>query len=599
MSILPAELFDIFSQFESTTEPFELWNLASALKTFEKNNPILPPNVEFALRAEVFAFEFVGKRNSERSPWGTYFGPRFILGGEGCFPDIRHLDEDIFTYWKQRLEETKHPRIKARYADLIWDLMKAATGRKPDHRIALSAINLYIEDLQYPVESMCHVFQLERALNLAIFLKKHDKIEDIVNQMFSLHKRTSDPNKMGLCWIPLVILYEVRKRATLSEEQEREIINRMEGFLAQWAEIDSGNFNHSYARDAGRELAQIYRSRREPTEAQRIVMTLGGAIECFVRSASPLIGRTWLEKLHQDYLEVGLRSEADRVLGKMRELGVKAAEEMKPITSTIEIPTEEVNAHIDSLLEGGIDDCWNNVSACYILNGTDVWNQVRETQELAPLFSRIKISIGGELPRVQVGGVQDDEEGRFFLQASMQISIKSPFLSKVIKQMFESYALTAEDFVERLYCSPIFDAGRKDILTCGVERYQSGDFVSAIHILVPQIEHLLRTLLGSFGGTTSVRKEGVFREKDLGQVLSDPVMQHCFQTQGIEDIRRYFQALLTEQRGWNMRNQVCHGLPSSQGWFTRDRAVRLLHVLMVLSLFQPSEDNHFPSDHED
>jgi hypothetical protein len=53
-----------------------------------------------------------------------------------------------------------------------------------------------------------------------------------------------------------------------------------------------------------------------------------------------------------------------------------------------------------------------------------------------------------------------------------------------------------------------------------------------------------------------------------------------------EDASLYFRVLLTDPRGWNMRNSVCHGVPSSEtfNWQVADRVVHTLLVLAQLRI---------------
>jgi len=77
--------------------------------------------------------------------------------------------------------------------------------------------------------------------------------------------------------------------------------------------------------------------------------------------------------------------------------------------------------------------------------------------------------------------------------------------------------------------------------------------------------------------------DGVFFLKNLNQVLHDPATEQVLP----RDVRVYLQTLLCDQRGLNIRNNVCHGLWNSENfdWFIADRVV---HALLVIGLLRSS-----------
>lgn len=71
----------------------------------------------------------------------------------------------------------------------------------------------------------------------------------------------------------------------------------------------------------------------------------------------------------------------------------------------------------------------------------------------------------------------------------------------------------------------------------------------------------------------------------LGDVLRDPIIERCFN----KDIQIYFKVLFTEPIGWNLRNDVCHGL-SEINTFSNYTADRLIHVILILGLLRYNEN---------
>jgi hypothetical protein len=112
------------------------------------------------------------------------------------------------------------------------------------------------------------------------------------------------------------------------------------------------------------------------------------------------------------------------------------------------------------------------------------------------------------------------------------------------------------------------------------ERLSStGDSVAAIHLLVPQVEAALRQLALLIGAPIyAPRRGGGFHVRLLDDLLRDAKLVEVLS----EDVTGYLRMLLTDARGWNVRNDVCHGLAPA-GMLTPPVADRVMHALLVLA----------------
>ena len=82
------------------------------------------------------------------------------------YPSITVVNQEILDYWATRAKEAKNPVLKARYADLVWELSKPATGESADVSMAQITIDSNIEIAEKDAhEHEVHVVtKLERAL---------------------------------------------------------------------------------------------------------------------------------------------------------------------------------------------------------------------------------------------------------------------------------------------------------------------------------------------------------------------------------------------------------------------------------------------------
>ena len=105
--------------------------------------------------------------------------------------------------------------------------------------------------------------------------------------------------------------------------------------------------------------------------------------------------------------------------------------------------------------------------------------------------------------------------------------------------------------------------------------------MKAIHVLVPQIEHLLRMFLGRLGIPTrkTVRNQpGITDAKNMNDVLADVRVKESL----TENLWRYLAVVYIDRRGLNLRNDLAHGLVPRAG-FKRSIADRIFHTLLALS----------------
>jgi hypothetical protein len=142
-----------------------------------------------------------------------------------------------------------------------------------------------------------------------------------------------------------------------------------------------------------------------------------------------------------------------------------------------------------------------------------------------------------------------------------------------------------------LYESPIFEENRKDLIKKGIEEYLNGNYIVALHILIPQIEAAIRNLEEKTGGSIFKQSRyGGFNYKTLEDMLWDDNIKNVFGILG-EDVTLYFRTLFSDARGWNLRNNICHGI-SNPETLNAAAADRAFHSLLCLSLIrETSEDN--------
>lgn len=145
-----------------------------------------------------------------------------------------------------------------------------------------------------------------------------------------------------------------------------------------------------------------------------------------------------------------------------------------------------------------------------------------------------------------IGPVEENPEGSLIHHVSQRMCFTAFFLRAVVERLVTSRRLTVGHVTAFVYRSPVFDPTKWVIVETGLQAYLSGDWLVAIHLLVPQIEDSVRWRVGMAGGQTMKkgRHEGLLLG-NLDELLRDDRAEQVLGA----NAPFYLRVLLTDQRG--------------------------------------------------
>ncbi|OFW17766.1 MAG: hypothetical protein A3H27_05855 [Acidobacteria bacterium RIFCSPLOWO2_02_FULL_59_13] len=586
---IPEFVQAVLTQFEGESRPFNEAEVYDALRNARKAQGDLSQEDFEGLRAEAAAFFFYERRDRD-SPWGTYFAPTFTgTRNDGIVvhhPDIKDLNADVVHHWEDRAKASKNPVLRARYADLVWDLKQAITSQRPDVEYARMAIDSYVEATvhHFYTSEVEGIQWVERALDLARSISDQKRVKQVVDFMFEFYDRIANPQYAGRWLFLFDNLYG--KKGLIAADQEERIIANLEDMLAKVSnEVDEGSFNPHNVEAAGKRLASHYQRKGDLKNVKRVIKTYGGAFETAAREADPLLATLWLQPVIEKYQQAGLKADAERVQLASLEKAKNIEGSMAQISAEVQIPHEELEKYLDWFTGGDLNSSLLRIAVNFIPDVNDARKFLLHTNQEFPLqalFSVAKIDEGQIV--ATAGSVQDDEEGQLHMQLAQNIQFSQPFLVEALHRMRVRYKPTVEQYLDFLYQSPVFDESARNMISEGLIAYEKEDFVKAVHVLIPQTERALRNLLGILGIPVNkqVRDQpGIMQMKNINDILADEQVRHSLS----ENLWRYFQVFLADKRGLNLRNRVAHGLISVDEC-NRHVADQVLHVLLTLSLIR-------------
>lgn len=576
----------VLDDFDDELKTIREEDVVSAIKYLE-----LPSS--FSWNAEMTAFQFVERPGAD----DKYFQPELETvnkkGEKVTIPDLNDVTPKTIQYWKERAEDAKHPVLKLRYADLVWSLSPSVLDQTYPE-MARVAINSVIEIS----EKECHrdqqsiIKKLKRALSLSLAINDGELKDDVKSSMLQYEEKIARDNEAGtwgFCFNQLIR----NSKITIEENIEKKIISDLEERLDRLTppfEKDLG-FNRG-AQKVAVLLAVYYEHRGNRGDLNRVFAQLIDLLEAAKKEADPLTASMWGEDIHSLLHQYGLSEKADEVAKTLKALNEKSKSKFKEISHEMKITDEEMEQFVEGLLEDDIEDSLFKVAAHFIPSKSQVAEQVKDLSQKAPLSYIVSRKLQDSRGR-HVATLKPIKEGlkdQIVNQMSQNITIDGIFLHNVLREAIEKFDISSSTLVNFLCNSPIFREEKREALNQGLSAFLREDYICTVHILMPQIEAGIRELVELTGENVLYPNEyGGFNVNILGSILeSSRALPFSFGEAG-EDMVLYLKMLLTDPRGLNLRNKVCHGLGNTANLCNYQVADRIVHVLLCLSLIRFEE----------
>ncbi len=138
------------------------------------------------------------------------------------------------------------------------------------------------------------------------------------------------------------------------------------------------------------------------------------------------------------------------------------------------------------------------------------------------------------------------------------------------RQLIQSeHSLDIRDFLPITEMSPYIPANRVHLVAMGIARFFGGDYFSALHILVPQLENSLRYILELYGLDTSAIQSDMTQEIRPFSVLLKKERETLENTLGTAIVYE-IENLFDYRGGPALRHQLAHGLVTANQCYSPD-----------------------------
>lgn len=499
------------------------------------------------------------------------FQPFMVMDGwRSVVPD--DLESGDITFFADIYADVRNPLLRARLADLVW-----VRAQPRDVTAALAAINAY---RQIPLDSETWIRNgrecWERAIELAKWLKNKAKpalIEIDEAVLIAFERATTIDGFFAFRLGELILANHLCT-------DKRELIATRLASLGE--EFAKGGDIHR-ARSLFK-LAAAYFCRLPDTESAARMLV--DEAESWVSEAEgfsamgPVSIATvgCYEKAIQVYRSIP-RSErgVHRVEERMEELrgrlasaGDKAVGEMvairTPVQDVSEIAEAARNAVRGKAQINALKAFANLISAPSLKARREQAREHFRNFPLQALFASTLMSRDGRViakrPAVDFSANVDDDDDA--LRARMiedyQLWIHSVVWAEIMPALWTlipEHRLREVDFMSLAAESPIVATGRSRLVGKALFAGYELNFDTALHLLIPQIEHLVREHLKEAGAsTTTLDRDGIETVVGLSTLMGLPEADNVFG----EDLAFELRSLFCDAYGPNLRNELSHGL---------------------------------------
>jgi len=496
------------------------------------------------------------------------------------YPDIKKFTDEQIEYYKARANETSNPIHRVRYNEIIWET-------KRDHTFARNAITAYLKCLPIFYKNNWEqelADSLQRATEISLTLNDKKAIETVREALVEWLETLSEAQKFRWC---LELIEGILEMKRFLKDDELEICVDIAKSAASFYE--KGTDKYHLQQLFLEKIVILMNTLKRPDDALKYLEAIA---ESYVNEGTwklehypsgDGVAAFFYEKAARLYRDLGLKEKSDEFIKKVKEHTIKSEKDMKRIKiAEFTIQNEPIRKYVQTISSLSLREALKKISFdnSFIPNVQSIRSDLEKQKgSLAFVFPILSIRNGNPALRSQT----DEEifEDHTVLRFSVEYKQRILLLGMIFDALVKAKNLNDEAMLNYLLSSKIYESNSEKILKVGFERYFSGDYISCLHILIPQLERSFRHLLTKLGVATTIISGDAIEEKTLGSILREEKLQELLG----DDISLCTTTLLVDKRGDNLRNDISHGLISENSC-DKNAANNLLHIFLLLTRFE-------------
>lgn len=536
---------------------------------------------ESGQKAEARAYRFLGdicSMHMRKDDISNPFGPMF-RGPNGRTAMIDDFSDNELEAMSQIQTEIEEPELKARVNDVLW------TSER-DHEAAEEAFEAYLEsaEILFDPSSWSTSFErIERAFQIASMLNNKELMEEGRDTAIDWLDRLDgeDPKYLTFNLLQLLKEHNLGEFDDLSRRTE-EAATKAED-ESNWRKAKKlwllkSEFDRELDDMDAAQAAEVKAGEAQVTEAEEMEERSNLAASDHYKTAVEIFRRA------------GETERAKEIQERLLETQEKGVDEM------------EVFEHGVDLSEG-VESARNAVSELSKLEALRKFAIITsppqkeelqqsaedklEDESLRAVMPKTIVDDDGKTVAKQDSIIASDEDQQVLRAEAMGAMVThfgiqvNGIIAPARAQLLKDHRITKDDLTRLVRYNPFVPPGHEGLYIQGLYRGFAGDFISACHILIPQIEHSLRYLMSQSGTiTSSLQSDGIQEEYSLNTLLEMDELEELLG----EDLVFTLDGLFNSKHGANFRHRTAHGLLEG-GHFGSETAIYTwwlaLHILFL------------------
>lgn len=531
---------------------------------------------------EYLAFQLYADYN-KLSNWGTYFWPYMTLNNDDWTitesPWKNYITLDTIDYWKKRIYETKNLFTKFRYLDLVYDLEYNITWKKPDYEIKINLINTWIESIKERVfTDLDWKYILKRLLNIITSIGKIEEYKGIISIIIEYEKLIEVYDKPWLWGFSFDYLI-FNKKIKLDNKYENIIIHNLEDKLCKLNDIYLIKFCWD-------RLAKYYGFNNDNKNLLRVLLRIKEVNYNWIESNNDwlLVSNNFQElinlfSIYQKYIDI--KKEKDIIINDFQRKIKDTSIDYQKIEFSTKIKDKELQDYVNYYFTES-DIIIQKICVWFIISKKQSKKLLDWLIDKYPLQFSInkKILDKNWFPIHIIKSVDDDYNGNLYYQITQDLNIWTMFIDKVMDKFIEKY--TVDDLLNEFMKNKLCNKEDEKLITNILDNYYKWNYLEFNFLVIPFIEKLFRKLNQVLGITIINYKDDKIEYKSLDYLIKSWVIKNIFKSRW-EDFELYFRLVLTMVEGWNLRNNLAHGIELNY-FYSKNISNRLFHILLCFSL---------------
>lgn len=526
-----------------------------------------------------FIFE-LDSPNQPFKPWFEFHDSRGFILDDLSDGDLKILNDLV--------PQIKDPELLSRIADIIWVRLR-------NIQMAMIASTAYIDsarNLDHPNNWSQSAERIERSLQIVKFLgsksQYYERVIDHIETMLNKYQ-AQDPLYLSIKLMqfllefkkgdPKIYIALSEKGATKAEvELDWARVREYRNLQAGWHALSKNKVEEnkskkltaeSYVIEANNFLSQ------NPPGYLGASHCIDQALIIYKGVPSTTIRKKELQQLLLKYqkkavdnlrpisVEINVTDRANRAREMIR--GKSKQDALIQLAAILK--TSRV-----SELEERVNEQANNYPFRFLVTVTTFNDNGRVVARRPPLITNNKEDAKAALiaEMYQLNTIDQAEQALAIINESR-------------KQILLEHYIRVEDFSFFLRNNIFIPRDREKIFAEGLYKGLMGDFMTSSHLLIPQIESSIRSILNRIGVmTTIIDSYGIQKEEDLGTLLWKPELEKILS----KDIIFELQGLLTQAHGANFRNRMAHGFLNYEQLLSANSIYLWWFIFHLCYLFQ-------------